>query len=191
MLNISEINKTDALHYMGIHNCNDVSLLKETDELGQKLLEVYNPLFLYKKFGIEKINGKIKVNGTDLLLDGNDIYEHLAGCDEAVFMACTISFKVDNLIRLLQITDIKKAVIADSLASALIEQVCDKVEEIIKKDTGKNMTFRFSPGYGDFDISMQKPISELIGTQENIGLYVNESYMMTPSKSVIAVIGLY
>lgn len=192
MLNINEINKTDALHYMGIRSCNDSRFLKEVDEIAQKLLEIYTPLFQYKKYSIEQKCNKIEVLKAPLVLEGHDIYEHLSVCDKVIFMACTIGFKVDNFIKLLQITDIKKAVIADALAGALIEQVCDKVEEIIRNENkDKNMTFRYSPGYGDFDISAQKSISDLLCTQENIGLYVNSSYMMTPLKSVIAVIGLY
>lgn len=177
---------------MGIRSCNDSSFLKEVDEIAQKLLEIYTPLYQYKKYSTEQNQSETKVLKTSMVLKGHDINEHLSGCDRVVFMACTIGFKVDNFIKLLQITDIKKAVIADALAGVLIEQVCDRVEEIIKTENkGKNMTFRYSPGYGDFDISAQKSIADLLCTQDNIGLYINSSYMMTPLKSVIAVIGLY
>ena len=50
-----------------------------------------------------------------------------------------------------------RAVVLDSFASVAVEQVCQKVDEILaEKYSGKYMTFRFSPGYGDYPIEMQK-----------------------------------
>ena len=48
---------------------------------------------------------------------------------------------------------------------------------------------RFSPGYGDFDIRYQKSIMRMLDCAKNIGLTMTDSYMMTPTKSVTAVIG--
>lgn len=49
-------------------------------------------------------------------------------------MCVTLSAGVDSLIRRKQIGDMAQAAIIDSMASAAVEQVCDKVEEIIKKN---------------------------------------------------------
>jgi cobalamin-dependent methionine synthase I len=52
----------------------------------------------------------------------------------------------------------------------------------------KYPTTRFSPGYGDFDIAYQKDILNLLNSSR-IGLTLTEGYMLTPTKSVTAVIG--
>ena len=48
---------------------------------------------------------------------------------------------------------------------------------------------RFSPGYGDFDIVYQKDIFAILDCPKRIGLTLNSSLMMSPSKSVTAIIG--
>ena len=190
-MQIDKININEALGYMGIHGKPGLDLLKEIEQIEKELLKTYSPHYLYEKHGIESESGNLRISNTPVLLCGKDITEHLKDCKDIVLLAATLSFKVDNLIKSYQITDMKKAVIADALANALIEQVCDAIEaEIRISCKGAAMTFRYSPGYGDFDISMQKSLSMLLNTQKRIGVFVNDSYMMTPSKSVIAVIGL-
>ena len=49
-------------------------------------------------------------------------------------MCATLSGGVDSLIRKKQIVSMAEAMVTDSLASAVIEQVCDKAEEIILKE---------------------------------------------------------
>ena len=44
-------------------------------------------------------------------------------------------------------------------------------------------------GYGDFDIAFQKPLMQMLDCAKNIGLTMTDSYMMTPTKSVTALIG--
>ena len=49
---------------------------------------------------------------------------------------------------------------------------------------------RFSPGYGDLPINMQKDIFAALDCPRKIGLSLNESLLMSPSKSVTAIIGV-
>lgn len=190
-MQIDRINISEALGYMGIHGKPDPEFLDEVNTIANKLLKTYSPHFLYEKYSIEAENNALRIVNTPVLLCGKDITAHLRNCSDIILLAATLSFKADNLIKSYQIIDMKKAVIADALANALIEQVCDAAEDEIRAACpSKKMTFRYSPGYGDFDISMQKSLSVLLNTQKKIGIFVNDSYMMVPSKSVIAVIGL-
>lgn len=45
-------------------------------------------------------------------------------------MAVTISEGIDRQLRVLQLKDMAKALVFDSLASVAVEQACDKVEEL-------------------------------------------------------------
>ena len=49
---------------------------------------------------------------------------------------------------------------------------------------------RFSPGYGDFPIEFQEPIMRMLDCAKKIGLTMTDSYMMSPTKSVTAIIGI-
>ena len=84
-----------------------------------------------------------------------------------VVMCCTLSFGVDRIIRQYQISDMARAVICDSLSSAAIEQVCDYIEQEIKqKYPNMYQTFRYSAGYGDLSIDIQKNILDLLQAQK-------------------------
>ena len=120
-----------------------------------------------------------------------DIKKHLEGCHTAVMMCATIGSEIDKLIRISQISDMARAVVLDSFASVAVEQVCQKVDEILaEKYSGKYMTFRFSPGYGDYPIEMQKEYLRILDAPRKIGLTTGDSCLLVPSKSVTAVLGI-
>ena len=55
---------------------------------------------------------------------------------------------------------------------------------------GYNAHARFSPGYGDVPISVQKEFLDSLDAGRRMGILLSESYLMSPSKSVTAIIGL-
>ena len=57
-------------------------------------------------------------------------------------------------------------------------------------EQGLFLTGRFSPGYGDWPISLQPLLAETLDTARQIGLYVTDTYLMTPRKSVTALLGV-
>ena len=128
---------------------------------------------------------------TSMVLPGESIKKHLYKCDSAICMAVTISEGIDRQLRVLQLTDMAKALVFDSLASVAVEQACDKVEELLREEyPDYYQTFRFGIGYGDLPISMQATFLKVLDASKKIGLNLNKSYMLAPVKSVTAVIGL-
>ena len=90
----------------------------------------------------------------------------------------------------MQISDMAEAVIMDSGASVLVDSLCDKFEEYIRNNVDEYVTSRFSPGYGDSPLRMQKSVISYVDGQRKIGLNVTSSNLMIPRKSVTALIGL-
>ena len=75
----------------------------------------------------------------------------------------------------------------------MTEAWCDEINERIRTEAAKEgfcTRPRFSPGYGDLPLSMQKQISMILNMPKEIGVSLTESYLMTPSKSVTALIGV-
>ena len=82
------------------------------------------------------------------------------------------------------------AALADGCGSALVEQGCDRAqEEIAARFPDLYLTDRFSPGYGDLPLCVQPALCRAAGGG-SLGVYVTESYLMNPQKTVSAVIGL-
>ena len=90
--------------------------------------------------------------------------------------------------------DLAKSIIMDSAATTFVERTCDYVQEIIEKEvekSGKYITMRYSPGYGDLPLECGKEILNILQSQNKIGLTTSSSGLMIPRKSVSAIIGIY
>lgn len=191
-MEINKLNRQEAFRYMGYKTGNiDEKIIALTDQCESELISVIKPRFVYKVFDIEHSDNGVVVNNTSLILKGKDISDHLKDCERCVLMCATVSIDVDNLIRKYEAQDMTKAVIADCLASAAIEQVCNEAEKEIKSAVGEyNFTWRFSPGYGDFPLEIQRDFVDVLDAQKRVGVNVSESLIMIPRKSVTAVIGV-
>ena len=95
------------------------------------------------------------------------------------------------MVRSAQARDMARAVILDACGSALVEKGCDEAErDIAVRFPGLYLTDRFSPGYGDLPLSLQPGICAVLDAERRVGIHVTPSFLMNPSKSVTAVIGL-
>jgi 5-methyltetrahydrofolate--homocysteine methyltransferase len=189
---IEFIDQKEALRYLGyVGNDPEDNIQKILDVAEKQVLDVIEPRYIYKCFDIDSITDKVVLDNCKLELVGNDIVNHLKGCTKVILMCATLSINVDRFIRVTQITDMTKAVIIDSLASVAIENVCDNIQEEIQQEYNKYFqTYRFSPGYGDFPIEIQKDFLTVLDAPKKIGLTTTEDNILTPKKSVTAVIGL-
>lgn len=182
MIEFEKLNRNEAVRYLGgagirLNYRMDVLM----DECEKAVLEKASPKYLY----VEKDLPCPQIMG------GKDIESHLNGCEKAIVMCATVGSEVDKLIRISQISDMARAVVMDSLASVAVEQVCNAFDKIIaEKYSDYNMTFRFSPGYGDYPIELQKIILQMLDAPKKIGLCTNDNFLLTPTKSVTAVLGL-
>ena len=181
MIQLTALNKQECVRYLGGAKVQMNSAMEQLLDVCQaEVISVCHPKYLYKEIPLDS-----------KFLQGEDIKNHLSGCNKAIVMCATLGVAMDNHIRKSQLTDMAKAVVLDSFGSVAIEQVCTQVDEIIaEKYKGKFLTFRFSPGYGDFPIEMQQPILQILDAQRKIGLCTNENFLLTPTKSVTAVMGV-
>ena len=127
------------------------------------------------------------------LLPGQDVQRHLEGCSQAILLAVTLGPGVDAQIRRAGVGDIAAGVASDALGSALAEQAADLAEAQLRQwaaEQGLYMTGRFSPGYGDWDIAVQPLVATALDTPRRAGLWVTDANLMTPRKSVTAILGV-
>ena len=124
---------------------------------------------------------------TELTSQSSDLSFYLEGCKDVVIFATTLGVNVDAFSKKLQANDMSRAVIYDSLASALLEFMTDEYEESL--NLGAH-TFRFAPGYGDIPIQLNYIIIDALSISKKIGIYKASNNMMLPQKSMITFCGM-
>lgn len=115
--------------------------------------------------------------------------KNLSGCKRAVIFAATVGIGIDRLIMKDTRLFPARALILDALGTERVEALCDVFCEDIKKTHGSCRP-RFSAGYGDLPLELQKEIFTLLSPATKIGLTLTESLLMSPTKSVTAFIGI-
>jgi cobalamin-dependent methionine synthase I len=79
------------------------------------------------------------------------------------------------------------------LGSERIEALCDALCAEWKEDyasRGFVLRPRFSAGYGDLPLTLQNDIFESLQCSKHIGLTLCDSLLMSPTKSVTAIVGV-
>ncbi len=155
--------------------------ISEAIDICQKLAQ---PRYVAKRFKVDPVNRLVE--GTTLKLPGESIWKHIQGCSEIYMICGTLGFNIEKEIAKNFVKDKTLAIILDAAATSAIENYLDEQEETLDG----NKTSRYSCGYGDFDIKTQKEICAVLDTFRKIGVFVNEAYMLSPQKSVTAIIGV-
>ena len=124
-----------------------------------------------------------------LQTDSKALLKNLEGCEEVIVFAATIGLELDRLIRRYTNLSPAKALFFQAIGAERIESLCDAFCDELKEE-GLRLRPRFSPGYGDLPLEMQKDIFRVLDCPRKIGLTLNESLLMSPSKSVTAIIGI-
>lgn len=125
--------------------------------------------------------------------DSASLIKHLENCDKAVIFGATIGLDLDRLIARYSRISPVKSLFFQAIGAERIEALCDCFNEEVRiaaEEKGRNLVFRFSPGYGDLPLGMQKELFAVLDCPRKIGLTLNESLIMSPSKSVTAIIGV-
>lgn len=129
----------------------------------------------------------------DLSLTSDAICRHLAEAEEVAVMAVTVGSAVEEAIdSAFSAGEYSRALLLDAAATTATEACADYLNRTVTaeaKRRGLYTAFRFSPGYGDWDITVQSDIVRL-SEGDSIGITVTESSMLIPRKSVTAVIPL-
>lgn len=186
-----ELNVDEALRYMGVGGEAPDSVRADATAVAQRLMSAVQPRYTYRVCSLERTDAGFLLPEVNILLSGSSAEKMLAQCDQAVLLACTIGAQFETLLRAEQARDMAKAVMLDACGSAWVEAGCDQVEkELSARLPGRYLTDRFSPGYGDLPLSLQPEICAALDATRRLGLHVTESFLMNPSKSVTAIIGL-
>ena len=182
----------EAVRYLGYgRNAADEKTLALIEDAFAELERTVSPKSVWRIFDLEQT-----VDGTNIIgnmeIESNSLTRNLKGCVKAVLFGATLGAGTDRLIARISLSDMAKAVVIQSCAAVLLEEYCDERQVAIGEELEAEGLFlrpRFSPGYGDFDITYQQPLMRMLDCAKTIGLTMTDSFMMTPAKSVTALIG--
>lgn len=190
MIAVTRLNAGEVLRYMGCPpDRADQALLDQVEACARELLGTIRPRWSWRAVEIAFEAGGVRLEG-GLLLPGQDLKSHLTGCGRAAVFCATLGAEVDALIRRAERLDMGRALTLDCCASAAVEAVCDQIEEDIQsKFPGCSFPFRYSPGYGDLPLEVQGPLLDLLDAPRRVGLCATQTHLLTPRKSVTAILG--
>ena len=187
---ITHLNIEEIRRYAGLAKCKDFSL--------SMLEHARNEALLLSQFkGIWQLYDYKADTGTimspvPLSLDSEKLIAHLSDCTQVVIIAVTIGPNLESAIQEhFDKGDYTHALLLDAAATTMVETGADLLEGYIKslaQRKGCSTRWRFSPGYGHWDVRIQPEIVKL-AQGDSIQLKTTDSCMLVPRKSVTAIIG--
>lgn len=183
---VPSVDTAEWLRYAGYKGAPDT----QTENLMQQCLALAHDAFAY-----QLCYTVLPVTATadgctvgPLHLTSRQLSENLRGCTQAVVFAATVGIGIDRLIARYSRLSPATALLLQALGTQRIEALCDTFCDTLKQTY--TVRARFSPGYGDLPLTCQTELFALLNCSKYIGLTLNDSLLMSPTKSVTAFVGL-
>ncbi len=185
-----QINMREILRYMGCKEASSDILslidacLKEVD--GKLTYKV-----CYETFPVKVSSEEVDLSFVTCKSTG--LAANLSDCNEVIVFGATVGLEIDRLIAKYSRLSPSKALCFQAIGAERIESLCNLFNDEITAALTEQYLYtrpRFSPGYGDLSLDIQKDIFKTLDFPRKIGLSLNESLLMSPSKSVTAIIGI-
>ena len=140
--------------------------------------------YVYDVFDVKVDENKIEFS--NVVFESKSLAKNLDTCHKVIILAVTLGNEIDALIRRYSSLDSTSMVFVQAIAAEYLEKIIDEIEKDVVSSSNDKIYLkpRFSPGYGDLDISYQKDFIRLLDTPKKIGL------SLTHTKSVTAIIGI-
>lgn len=181
-----QVDWAEALRYVGVFEKADEALQARLQACQNQLFAAARPVGWWVRLGLSEAPA-------GLFLSASDIQRHLAGCREMVLLGVSLGAGTDTLLRRLSATAVAEASLTDALASALTDEMAGQLEQIIRlslQKEGRYATGRYSPGYGNWPIDAQRMLCQLLDAQRRLGVCCSGSFLLSPRKSVTALMGV-
>ncbi len=180
----------ETARYMGYKHGAEPS--EEICELVEKayneLCKVIQPRYIYKEYDFTRTEDGIIVDGIEF--KSKKLLNHLRNSNSIILFGATIGVGADTLVRKYSVTDLAMTSITHCVGASLVENLCDKACDELEVAIKGEHRPRFSPGYGGLHISSQKDFFKLLPMTQQLGVTLSEDFMMTPTKTVTAFIGV-
>lgn len=197
---VRSVDRGEVLRYLGYAGQPITPELDaRIDEVVARCLATCRPRGAWRIFDVAERGERggvpvISLAGTSLELAGHSIAEHLDGAVAVGALAVTVGMGVEAELRRLSLTDPLAQVVFDAAGTAAVERAADGAEAGVVADAASRGLFcgsRFSPGYGDLPLATQPVLLAALDAQRALGITLSRELLMSPTKSVTAVVGLF
>lgn len=187
------LNRREVQRYLGYRGITEIDdatskLIEECiDELGREI----TPRYVTREFPLTRDTDGVSFAG--MYVKEGQLTRNLTGCERVILFAATVGVAPDVQVRRASLRSMMKTAVIQAASAAMVEELCDIVNTGLRDEAmerGYYVRPRFSPGYGDFPLERQVDFFRELSITREIGVSLSDSLIMTPSKSVTALIGL-
>jgi len=126
-------------------------------------------------------------------LRGQVVLEHLIGVNSIVVVICTVGRGIEEYASKVMEDDIVLGLAIDGVGSAAVEDLANRICRQIELDAGKKgleTTIPLSPGMIGWDVEDGQPVLFSLINPSNIGVTLDQHFVMDPRKSLSMIIGI-
>ncbi len=188
---MTAIPEAEALRYLGAPPDAPEVLKSQVREVCAMMERQITPRSLWRAFSCTVEGASVSFGG--VVWESADLARHLKGCASLLLFAATLGQESERMARREQLRSMTRGAAVHAAGAAMIEQFCDECQEKLAAEyepQGLYLRPRYSPGYGDLSLGCQRDVFRLLELPRHLGLRLNDDCMMTPGKSVTAVIGI-
>ncbi len=199
--NHPRVDRREMLRYLGYAGQTiDEELSQRIEAVVEELELTVEPHGVRRVFAVDATqldnmgNPCIRLAGTQIELQGRDIYRHLKDARFCAVLACTLGMRAERRLRTLGSQQPLESAVYDAACSAYVEAAVEQMDTQVKAVARRvelRGNWRFSPGYGDCPLTCQRNIIATLNATRAIGLTVTDTELLMPTKSVTALIGLF
>ncbi len=185
-----DIPRASVYRYMGLRNSQPEA---ELSALTEACLSSFSSIVRYRACFLV-----FPIQGTDRGVDfgaffapGKSLAKNLSGCDRAIVFAATTGMEAELQRKRAAVTSPAQALVLDAIGTAAVECFCDALCDRWREEyAGSFLRPRFSPGYGDLPLSLQRPLLSCLDSSRKAGITLTDTLLMIPQKSVSAIVGI-
>ena len=186
---VERLDIREVLRYLGYAGVRSAEGMDDVmSECEKMLLPALAPRAVYDTFPL-KCGENDELDLGFAKVRSHSLSVNLKDSTRIVLFAATVGAEVDRLILKYSKLSPARAVVLQAMGAAAVEQWCDEVNAAIRAKYGVTRP-RFSCGYGDLPLALQRDIFSALSVTKHIGVTLTEGDLMMPSKSVTAIVGI-
>lgn len=178
-----------------------IQIRERADVLIHKYGNLIKPRVVFRYIQVMIENNELLVDGTDIRFQSNKLSKYFSDSNEnkdakkMIVYVVSIGSGIDDTVKILgNEGEMFDSYILNAIGAASAEMVAEDLNNYLNDSLpGKNMGqqySRFSPGYGDWNVTEQVKLFNLLSPEKYIDVTLSEGHIMLPEKSTSGIMGM-